>query len=97
MAQTYKAEGQQIATGLRALFAIIALSLFLLFPKMHWGVFGGVFVAGLFIGPWVGEKWVEKMRDQKKSGGKQSTTQLGVHELQKVIKHSKLPLSFQEN
>ncbi|MBJ9989424.1 hypothetical protein IAE55_12160 [Paenibacillus sp. S28] len=60
MAKTYKTEGQQIATGLRALFAIIALSLFLLFHKMHCGVFVGVFVAGLFIGPWVGEKWVKK-------------------------------------
>ncbi|MEC0238368.1 hypothetical protein P4H66_00590 [Paenibacillus dokdonensis] len=69
MAKTSKAEGQQIATGLRALFAILALSLFLLFPKIHWGVFVGVFVAGLIIGPLVGEKWIKKKRAQKKMGG----------------------------
>ncbi|MET3548343.1 restriction system protein [Paenibacillus favisporus] len=74
MAKTYKARGHQIATGLRALFAIIALSLFLLFPKLHWGVFIGVFVAGLIIGPLVGELWVEMKRAQKKSGGKQRST-----------------------
>jgi restriction system protein len=49
MAKTYKAEGQQIAYVLRGLFTIAALSLYFINPKLHWGVFVGVFILGLVV------------------------------------------------
>ncbi|WP_194541028.1 restriction endonuclease [Paenibacillus sp. JZ16] len=67
MAKTYKAEGQQLAYVLRGLFTIAALSLYFINPKLHWGVFVGVFILGLVVAQWVGAAWTRNRRANKKS------------------------------
>lgn len=72
MAKTYKAEGLQIAYLLRGLFTILALSLYIIYPKLHWGIFVGIFICGLIIAQWVGAAWTRKRRADKKAGKRSS-------------------------
>lgn len=74
MARTYKAEGRQIAYVLRGLFTILALSLYFINPKLHWGMFVGVFFVGLIIAEVVGAAWTRKRRAKKKAGTRNATS-----------------------
>lgn len=66
MAKTYKAEGRQIAYMLRGLFTILALSLYFINPKLHWGIFVGVFFGGLILAEIAGAAWTRNRRTRKR-------------------------------
>lgn len=73
MAKTYKAEGRQIAYVLRGLFTILALSLYFINPKLHWGIFVGVFFGGLILAEIAGAAWTRNRRTRKKAGNRTAT------------------------
>ncbi|OAB48016.1 restriction endonuclease [Paenibacillus antarcticus] len=74
MAKTYYAEGRQIAYALRALFVIFTLSFYLLFPKLHWGIFVAVFFIGIIAAEWIGASWTRKRRVAKKTSTSKTTS-----------------------
>lgn len=88
MVRTYKAEGRQIAYVLRGLFTILALSLYFINPKLHWGIFVGVFFVGLIIAEVLGLLGLGKGERKRRL---ERVMQLGpaLAQLQEIRKHER--------
>ncbi|KKC47749.1 hypothetical protein VE23_12550 [Paenibacillus sp. D9] len=79
MAQTYYAEGRQLAYFLRGISVMSSLSLFYFFPGLHWGVFIGFLFTGLIVAEVLGTLWTKKRRNQKKQRKASSSKAMSRH------------------